>query len=413
MNIDLAALLKNQLHLERGVCERQVAVVTGGGRGIGLQTARAFALLGARVVIAEITDEGKQAEAQILAEGGQALFVRTNVADPVSVAELRQEVAQELGHVDYLINNAIRCPVISAIEMPVETWDSVLAVNLRGTFLMCKAFLPAMLERKSGVVVNMISTEAMPGLSAYIASKQAILGFSQSLSQEIPDAGVQVIPFGPGMVETPGIREVSNSLAPRLGMTADQFMHLSLHPAYEGLMPSEHAGAATAFLCVRLAEEYHGMPVNGYEVLERAGVFTPVNAAAPTVPPPPPARAHAGTTETLAAFIQMLDDTRTEFGKLPIFVRPLARQGFKSKAGASLEDWQRLAQELQISLDQISDFSERKGFPARLDQLAAYYRGVPAETARFTRDAAILREIETLCSRRLALIDQLKSLFDA
>lgn len=156
MEIDLKQLL-NKLGLAESEFRDTVVVVTGAGRGIGLQTARAFALLGGKVVIAEISKDGKQAEEQIRAEGGKALYVQTDVSDSASVTRLAQATRKQFGPVDILVNNAIRCPVATVAEMDENLWDQVIAVNLRGTFLTCKAFIPDMLAHKSGIIINMVS----------------------------------------------------------------------------------------------------------------------------------------------------------------------------------------------------------------------------------------------------------------
>ena len=303
--------------------------------------------------------------------------------------------------VDVLINNAIHIREAAVVDMPIELWDLTIAVNLRGTFLTCRAFLPDMLSRQHGTILNLISTDAMPGLAAYIASKQGITGFSQSLAQEVGTAGVRVIPFGPGMVDTPGIRSVAEGLAPRLGMQADQFLNFSLHPAYEGLMPAEHAGAAAVYLTLRLADEFHGQAVNGYEVLERAGLLKslPVPTAEET-----PAATNAVTQVQLnRQLAQILTETEAEFNRLPIFVRPMARQGFKSKAGQSLPDWHRM-----IAAVEANPATPLQNLSEQLDKLANYYRDVPKETARFTRDEEILRQIAEVTQQRLAVIQQLQ-----
>ncbi|HUV89810.1 MAG TPA: SDR family NAD(P)-dependent oxidoreductase, partial [Anaerolineae bacterium] len=129
----------------------QVAVVTGAGQGIGRAIAVTFANLGASVVVAEISAAGQETERAIHQIGGQALFVQTDVSSQASVEELARRVQEAFGPVDILINNAIISPVASVAEMDVALWDRVMAVNLRGTFLTCKAFLPGMLERKRGV----------------------------------------------------------------------------------------------------------------------------------------------------------------------------------------------------------------------------------------------------------------------
>lgn len=403
----------------------QVVVVTGGGRGIGLEIVKAFARLGARVVIAELADSGLAAEETVRRRGGSALFVRTDVSDPRSVASLTEQTLKAFGPADILINNAIYIPVASVVDMEVEQWDRTLAVNLRGTFLTCKAFLPEMLAHRRGTLINMVSTDAMPGLAAYIASKQGIAGLSQTLAVEVAGQGVKVIPFAPGMVDTPGIRGVAGELAPRLGLSEDQFLGLSLHSAYEGLMPAEDAAAATVYLAARLAGEFHGQVVNGYEVLERAGILQKPDLPqyeSPASPRPAPTAsvqqesdflpsALAGSRELKA----ILEQTEAEFTRLPLFVRPLARGGFKSKAGQSLADWTRLADQFLQMLSKAAPGevigpqwkTAAAQIAAGLPRLADYYRGVPAETARFTRDRAMLEEVARLTGERIGKINAL------
>jgi NAD(P)-dependent dehydrogenase (short-subunit alcohol dehydrogenase family) len=409
---DIKGLLFAAAGLKPGECAGRVVVITGAGRGIGLQAARAFAALGGSVVIAEISNEtGKAAEVTIRSEGGEALFVQTDVSDARSVQNLRQAVHSGFGPVDILVNNAIRCPFIPVADMDEAQWDQVLAVNLRGTFLVSKAFLPEMVARGSGIILNMVSLEAMPGLSAYIASKQGILGFSQTLALEAGSSGINVIPFGPGMVDTPAIQNISADLAPRLGMTQEQFLHIPLHTAYDSLMPAEHAGVATAYLALRLADEFHGQAVNGYEVLERAGLIqaTPISPAETAGPAVPPARVSVAHVQAqVDALLEILAATGKEFEKLPVFVRPMARGGFKGKSGQSLESWQRSLSVLKERLEKGS----REGVEASLvslDKLVDYYRGVPRETGRFTRDQEMLRQVAELSEQRIDAIQRLQA----
>jgi len=403
MIIDLHSLLTNTMNLNPQTFSNQVIVVTGAGRGIGYQTARAFAHLGAKVVLAELSEQGLHAQNTIQAEGGIAHFVKTDVSSQVSVEQLVEQTNETYGPVDVLVNNAITIQQVKVIDMSTETWDHTIAVNLRGTFLTCRAFLPEMLERDCGVILNMISTDAMPGLSAYIASKQAITGFTQSLALELVQTGIKAIPFGPGMVDTPGIRSIASDLAPLLDLTTEQFLTLSLHADYDGLMPPEHAAAAAVYLTVHLAEEFNGQVVNGYEVLERAGVLKTRESLQPD---PDITKKHrqADIKILFQQLSQILIETEAEFNKLPIFARPLARNGFKNKSGMSLTDWQRFTANLISGESAIPE-----NMPRRLEALATYFSEVPMETARFTKDEATLKTVTKTAHSRLNIVQDLVS----
>lgn len=403
MTIYLLNLLTSDMNLDPQTFNNQVIVITGAGRGIGFQTARAYARLGGKVILAELSDEGLTAQKTIQEEGGTALFVKTDVSNQDSVMQLVDRTHQAFGPVDVLVNNAIVIHQVKVVDMSPEIWDRTMSVNLRGTFLTCRAFLPEMLERNQGVILNMISTDAMPGLSAYIASKQAITGFTQSLALEVDQTGIKVIPFGPGMVDTPGIRSIANGLAPQLGLTVNQFLNLSLHADYDGLMPPEHAAAAAVYLTAYLADEFHGQRVNGYEVLERAGVLKAIEN-------PQPERnisgrhRHIDTQALFQELSRILIETEAEFNKLPIFARPLAKNGFKNKSGMSLTDWQRLTANLISGESAIPE-----NMPTRLEALATYFSEVPKETARFTKDEATLKTVTITAHSRLNIIQDLIS----
>ena len=406
MSLDLFNLLTKKIQLDPQTFSDQVVIVTGAGRGIGFHTARAFALLGAKVILAELSENGKNAEEAIHREGGTALFIQTDVSNQDSVTQLLEQTHQVFGTVDVLVNNAIFIQQVRVEDMSTEIWDRTMAVNLRGTFLTSRACLPDLLGKNQGLILNMITTDAMPGLSAYIASKQAITGFSQSLALELERTGVRVIPFGPGMVDTPGIRSVAEGLAPQLGLTESEFLNLSLHADYQGLMPPEHAAAAAVYLAASLAEEFHGQVVNGYEILERAGVLH-TGKVLPPFMETDQSHEHETVQALFSRLSTILDETETEFGSLPVFVRPMAKGGFKSKAGMSLADWQRLVSAFVSGAAHIpGNMSEL------LEKLATYYRETPMETARFTRDEATLKVVKETAQFRLAIIQNLILVID-
>lgn len=399
------AEILQELNLAQGLLSGKTAIITGAGRGIGREIAHAFGWLGANVVLADISDTGLKVEKEISEAGGSGKWIYTDVSSEDSVKNLIDFCGRNFGGVDYLINNAIYISTASVEEMEVKVWDQVISVNLRGTFLTCKYMLPGMQLRGTGTIINMVSTDAMPYLSAYMASKGGITSFTQSLAAEVSGKGISVIALAPGFVRTPGMQSISEGLAPHLGMSSDEFLNLSLHPAYEGAMPAEDAGAATAYLAVRMAPDYHGEVVTGYTVLERAGYLKVEQITGePGVPVEPnEIDKDANITDLLTQLGVILKEIDEEFNKLPIFVRPLARQGFTSKAGANTVDWQRSIVQA-AGQGQIGPLIAGKNSAEMLQKLEKYIREVPQETARFTNDKKVIGEVQQITQKRLAVL---------
>lgn len=402
------AEILQQLNLPPGLLAGKTAVITGAGRGIGREIAHAFGWLGANVMLADISDTGYKCEQEISEAGGSAKWIYTDVSNEDSVKNLINECESMFGAVDFLINNAIYITTASVEEMETKIWDQVISVNLRGTFLTCKYALPMMQRRGTGTIINMVSTDAMPYLSAYMASKGGITSFTQSLAAEVSGKGISVIALAPGFVRTPGMQSISEGLAPHLGMSSDEFLNLSLHPAYAGAMPAEDAGAATAYLAVRMAPDYHGEVVTGYTVLERAGYLkVGQNAGASEVEVEAvEISKNADLMDLLVQLAAILKEIDEEFNKLPIFVRPLARKGFAGKAGASTLDWQRAIVQA-AEQGQIGNLIAGKNSMEMLQKLEKYIREVPQETARFTSDEKVLGEIRQITQQRLAVMHEI------
>src|SRR5436189_6360106 len=154
-----------------------VAVVTGGGQGIGAAIARALAAEGAAIVVAARTaDRIEKVAAEIRGGGGEAWAVQCDVTDPASVHSLAQAAARRAGVVDILVNNAGTAHSAPLGKITLEDWNRVLAVNATGTFLCTQAFIPAMVMRKQGSVVNVASVAGLAGaryLAAYAAAKRS------------------------------------------------------------------------------------------------------------------------------------------------------------------------------------------------------------------------------------------------
>jgi NAD(P)-dependent dehydrogenase (short-subunit alcohol dehydrogenase family) len=184
-----------------------VAVVTGGGRGIGRAIGLAFAREGAAVVLAARSVEELAATArEVAAAGGRALPVPTDVRDEAAVARLAAQALAAHGRIDVLVAAAGASGAGPVAGSRVADWDRILAVNLRGALLSCRAVLPAMMAQRRGTIISIgsvVTSRALPGTAVYTASKYGLLGFSRVLAEEMRPFGVRVGVLAAGATDTP------------------------------------------------------------------------------------------------------------------------------------------------------------------------------------------------------------------
>ena len=188
----------------------KVAIITGGGGGMGRVAAQLFAAEGAKIVVAEFSEAaGSETVDLVHKAGGEATFVKVDVSREADAKAMVDHAVATYGRLDCLYNNAGIMPEAdhSVIDTSVEDWDRVMAVNVRGVFLGCKYAIPKMVEQGSGSVINISSFVALVGCSspqdAYTASKGAVLALTKSLAVQFAPKGVRTNAICPGPVETP------------------------------------------------------------------------------------------------------------------------------------------------------------------------------------------------------------------
>lgn len=181
-------------------------VITGAARGLGHAFAEAACAAGARVVIADILeDKGRAAAADLADKGHDATFQPLDLSLPESIEALAREVAGRLGGIDGLVNNAAIATGIggkTCEEIDIETWDKVMTVNVRGTWLAVKAALPHLRQAGNGKIVNIASDTALwgaPRLLHYVSSKGAVIAMTRSLARELGADGIAVNAIAPGL----------------------------------------------------------------------------------------------------------------------------------------------------------------------------------------------------------------------
>jgi NAD(P)-dependent dehydrogenase (short-subunit alcohol dehydrogenase family) len=208
--------------------KERVAIVTGGGRGIGRAIALKFAESGASVVVTARTESEIAAViAEIKSSGGQAAAIQADVSREAECEKIARETRRIFGEVHILVNNAgILGPVQPVEKVEPREWDRVIAVNLRGPYLLSRLVLPEMYQRGSGSILNIVSIAAKAAFqmnSAYAASKAALIGLTHTLAAESARKGVRVNALSPGPVsETIMFQELGKSLAEHFHLPAGE-----------------------------------------------------------------------------------------------------------------------------------------------------------------------------------------------
>ncbi len=238
--------------------EGRVALVTGGGSGIGRATSVAFAREGAKVVVDDINVEGGEETVRMIkSAGGEAIFVKADVSIAAEVEAMVQKTIETYGRLDCAFNNAGVGEVLKRVAKTTEdNWDRVMATNLKGVYLCMKYEIPHMLKQGKGAIVNTSSIAGLVGLSgqaAYVASKHGVVGLTKSAALEYSTLGIRINALCPGIINTPLI---THQLKDRPHM---EKVYVDMEPVGRLGKPEEMA-AAVLWLCSDEASFATGYP---------------------------------------------------------------------------------------------------------------------------------------------------------
>jgi len=363
----------------------KLALVTGGGGGIGLEAAKAFLALGARVIVAEV-DGGRcrRAKAEFAELRGEAEVRRVDLADGRALAGLVAQVLREGGCPDVVLNNAATVPTGAVEEVPPKTWDLSYRVNLRAPLSLARGFLPAMRQRGSGTLVFVSSSGASPYMGAYEVFKTAQAELATTLAMELEGSGIHSFCIGPGLVKTDTALEAMGKIAARMGLGLADFL------AMNGRHTLDAASAGLGFaLSVLDAERLHGQEVGSIQVLRDHGLEPSGGAA-----PPEAGENSAGdSAETMILLERVHETYQRQFAgwrAMNIFERQWVLRDLKRHLGRS-------AEEVSACLGRILDLVRDGGAlgdeeKALLRSLQSYWRHQLTLLGGFEKDRGKLEE---------------------
>lgn len=373
----------------------EVVIVTGAGRGIGFEAARALVWLGANVVIAEIDEKnGKDSEDTINREFGaeKALFVKIDIGNEEDIDKLFVVAQKKFGKVDVVLNNATVFPMGAVKDTPIKSWDFSYRVNLRGPVILARKFLPAMIERKHGAYVCVSSSGAAPFMGAYEVFKTAQVELSNTISAEVEGTGVYAFTIGPGISKTPGFIEGGGKVVSLMGMSLTDLFELNKNAQ----ISPEAAGAGFA-IAVALAKKYHGQETSSIQVLREAGIpltdqeDKQLEEEKPnqkietqTIQP----NENKSTLELYQAVLKTFLEQSEGWKKRNLFERQWVSRDFKKTTGMSID-------EMQTNLKTLGDnlkTGTTAEFIGPLNQLATYYGHQQNQLRGFEKNPQKLEE---------------------
>lgn len=248
--------------------EGKVAIVTGGGGGIGRVIALRFAKESAAVVLAGPTEEKiKSVEHEVRDAGGKAIAVVTDVADEADVQRMISAAIDAFGQIDILVNNAgIAGPTALVPDITREEWDHTFAVNLTGAFLCAKHAIPHMIKPAGGSIINITSIAGLQAYafrSPYCASKWGMIGLTQTLAEECGRHNITVNAIAPGPVRGPRIERVIRSRAQEMKLPYEDVVRQYVEPtALKRMVEEEDIAAMALFLACDEGRNITGETLN-------------------------------------------------------------------------------------------------------------------------------------------------------
>lgn len=399
------------LVISRGILKKDklsgcIALITGGGGGIGFETARSLIWLGATVIIAEIDKtKGKKAENELKKEFGEnkAFFVHTDIGNEKSVKRLSRFVFRKFGKLDVLFNNATIAPMGAVHTVSIKNWDTSYNVNLRGPVLLVSCFLPDMLKRNSGIIVFVPSSGAAPYMGAYEVFKTSQVELCNTLTGELEGTGIITYSIGPGIVKTDTAHKAISEIANLYGKSIEEFYNMNKNV----LISAEEAGAGFA-ASIASASMYNGLEISSIQALIDTGIQFQVQKPDINVV------LTEDEKDSLLKLCQKINATFNEqvdgWYKRVVFEKQWILRDFKKYAGAApetfIDELKSLESSLQNNALTVND-CDRLPY----SRIYTYYRHQMDLLKSYEKNADKLKENISIMNKWISDIDEFKELY--
>ncbi|MDW7657295.1 MAG: SDR family oxidoreductase [Bacillota bacterium] len=349
----------------RDILKGKIILLTGAGGGIGFEAAKAFAYMGAQIVIAEIDhNKGSFAENYINSnfQNKLAKYYEIDLANEKQLNGMVDFIIQNYGCPDIIFNNATITKIGAVDAVEIEFWDKSYAVNLKAPLLLTQKFLPLMKMRQSGTIVFVSSSGASPYMGAYEVFKTAQVELSNTLAMELENSGVYTFTIGPGLVKTETAMNAIEIVAKSMGISTDEFYEMNR----QHIIDAESAGTGFA-LSVINPERYHGQEIGSIQVLMDYDIFADNKTAEDKLKMKMTKDESGALLELLIKIQEAFEQQYAGWRDMNIFERQWVLRDFKKSMGMSAEQaCEKLNMMLQQAQSDISDVMDEHYFFSKL-----------------------------------------------
>ena len=375
-------LIEKDLSLKNRLKDK-VILLTGAGGGIGLEAAKAFGYMGAKVIIAEI-DKQKLASAEntFITKFGEnsADFYEIDLSDEKQIYRLVCYVIEKYGCLDVLFHNATITAMGAVEEVPVAVWDKSYAVNFRAPLLLTQLFLPVMKDRNSGTIVFVSSSGAAPFMGAYEVFKTTQVELCNTLFGELDNTNINVYSIGPGLVKTETAMKGIEVVSSRVGMTTEEFYQMN----ESHMLGVEEAGTGFA-LSVLMADQYNGQEIGSIQVLIDSGLQTKSNEENNK------SKDHQKIIPIILDVVKVYKEQYSGWMERNIFERQWVLRDFKKTVGYSADQFLEIMQHIESIILNEND-EQISSYFSHFEKLRMYYQRQYKLLQRYEKNPEKLKE---------------------